>query len=228
MNDADITGEMAAIDEVTKKPVPEMIVIGLTGGIASGKSTVSRTFKEQGVPVIDADLIAREIVEPGKPALEAVRQVFGPGVLTPEGTLDRKKLGSMIFADKELRAKLDACMEPYLIPLIDHRVEMYRIAGYKLVCLDAPLLVEKELHHRFRPVVVVYCPMTTQVERLMDRNGFSKEEARQRIDSQLPGDERVKVADYVIHTDGTLEQSRARAIGVLHEIKNRQALGLGW
>lgn len=228
MSDADITGEMAAIDQATKKPERGMITIGLTGGIASGKSTVSRTFQEQGVPIIDADKIAREIVEPGKPALEAIRRQFGSDVLTPEGTLDRKKLGSMIFADKDLRAKLDACMVPYLIPTIDHRVETYRIASYKLICLDAPLLVEKELHHRFRPVVVVWCPVDTQVERLMDRNGLSKEEAHQRIDSQLPGDERVKVADYVIHTDGTHAQSRARAIEVLHEIKNRQHLGLGW
>jgi dephospho-CoA kinase len=228
MSDADITGEMAAIDAASKRTSWPPLVFGLTGGIASGKSTVAKTFAENGVPIIDADVIAREVVQPGTPGLTCIQEAFGSSITTPEGTLDRKKLGAIIFADDGQRYKLDYMLGPFIIEAIRrHRYDLEQ-KGHSLICLDAPLLVEKKMQDEFRPVVVVTCPRATQVKRLRDRNGFSEIEAEQRLASQLRPEERDKAADYLIHTNGTLEQSKARALEVLTDIRKLREIGFRW
>lgn len=224
----EIDVEMAAIERVSAAGEKAKVAFGLTGGIACGKSTVSRVFAGQGVPIVDADVIARKVVEPGTTGLTLLCQEFGRGILTPEGTLDRKRLGAVIFGDKQQRLRLDFTLMPFILEDLLAQVWTLKKAGHDLICLDAPLLIEKDLHEDFHPVVVVHCERDTQLARLMSRNGFTREEALSRIEAQLSGEERLKHADYVIHTDGTLEQSRARSLEVLHEIKNRQSLGLGW
>jgi dephospho-CoA kinase len=193
---------------------------GLTGGIASGKSTVTELFRREGVPMVDADQVAREIVAPGTPGLRSLVGVFGKGILLPDGTLDRPKLGSLVFLHPEQRAVLNQVIEPYLLEGIRARLQEY--AGkVPLVGLDAALLVEKGLHREFRPLVVVAASPEVQVQRLMRRDRFSEPEARARLSAQLPLEEKVRLADYVIQNDGTQDELNQRAIHVLSQLRNQ-------
>ncbi|MGE6539538.1 dephospho-CoA kinase [Bacillus luti] len=180
------------------------VVIGLTGGIASGKSTVSEMFRELSIPVIDADVIAREVVEQGKPAYNKIVEAFGTEVLQQDGELDRPKLGSIVFYNEENRLQLNKIVHPAVREEMNAQKEMYIKKGVQAVVLDIPLLFEGKLTSLVDRVLVVAVTPNTQLDRLMKRNNFSEEEATARIQSQMPLEEKVKNADEVINNDGTI------------------------
>jgi dephospho-CoA kinase len=188
--------------------------IGLTGGIASGKSTVANLFAELGATVIDTDVIAREVVAPGQPALEEIAATFGDEVLRPNGSLDRGALRTRVFASAEDRQRLEAITHPRI------REETLRQANeagglYQLIVV--PLLVQSALRESVDRVLVVDCPEETQIERLMARDADSEAQARRILAAQASRGERLAIADDVIANDGSLEDTR-RQVAALHEI----------
>jgi dephospho-CoA kinase len=192
-------------------------LFGLTGGIASGKSTVAARFRGRGLPVVDADLLAREVVAPGSEGLRAVVEAFGQSVIGPDGGLDRAAMGRLVFSDPIARRKLESITHPRISALGFERAAEHAKAGAPLVCYEAALLVENGAADAFRPLVVVACPPEVQVERLLGR-GSTRDEALARIRSQKPLADKVAVADHVIDTTGTLEQGARRTDEVLQAI----------
>jgi dephospho-CoA kinase len=190
--------------------------VGLTGGIASGKSTVSAILAELGAVVIDSDRLAREVVERGTPGLARVVEAFGPGVLTPEGDLDRPRLGAVVFGDAERRRVLEGIVHP----LVGERsAELAAAAGPDaLVVHDVPLLVEAGMAPAFEEVLVVDAPAETQVDRMVRDRGMTLEDAEARIAAQATREQRLAVATYVIENTGTLEELRARVLEVHAEL----------
>lgn len=174
------------------------LTIGLTGGIASGKSTVTKMIRELGIPVIDADQIARDVVKMGEEAYNQIIQAFGQEILQEDGEIDRAKLGAIVFHNEQERKKLNAIVHPAVRRRMLAEKEAYVQKGAKTVVLDIPLLFESELTHLVDKTIVVYVDDDVQLERLMKRNGFSKEEALARIQAQMPLREKVKKADAVI------------------------------
>jgi dephospho-CoA kinase len=187
-----------------------MIVIGLTGNIGSGKSTVSRKLKDLGATVIDADQVARDVVKPGTPALRKIVQTFGNGILNDDGTLNRKKLGALAFQDPAARAVLNKITHPWIKEAILGEVEKYRRqpASNQIVVVEAPLLIEVDLHHGLDEIWVVQVDERVQLERLMNRDGITAAEARQRIASQLPQAEKLKYATRVIDNSGSEDETK--------------------
>ncbi|MCT2194079.1 dephospho-CoA kinase [Paenibacillus sp. MB22_1] len=183
--------------------------IGLTGGIATGKSTVSRLLAERGAAIIDADVIAREIMEPGHPVLAAVSERFGPGVLHPDGTLNRKKLGEIVFSNPEERKALEALTHPAIRAEMKRRMEELEAADpHRLVVADIPLLYESGLDPLYDQIMVVYVPREVQLTRLMLRDGLSKEAAEQRISAQMDIEIKKERADILIDNSGGLEETK--------------------
>lgn len=193
-----------------------MKLFGLTGGIATGKSTVSAMFREAGVPVIDADELAREVVEPGQPALAEIAARF-PGVLTPDGRLDRQKLGARIFADPKERAALGAITHPRIQALSLERTRALAEAGAKVALYDAALLIENNLHEAMDGVILIACPPEVQLARLMARNALTEQEAKERIASQMSLEQKRPFATWVIDNGGTLEATRAQVQQVISQ-----------
>ncbi len=191
---------------------------GLTGGIASGKSTVSKTFRKRGIPIVDADEIARLIVRPGMPALQALVDEFGEGILLDDGNMDRVYVGRMVFGDKANLARLDATIGPYLRTACQVRINEVIAEGHEVICFDAPLLIEKKLTDLYRPLVVVHCDIATQIRRMNSRNGLSQEEAVSRIAAQATPDQREWHADFMISTDNTMEETEALAHQTLDKV----------
>lgn len=186
-----------------------MATIGLTGGIASGKSTVSGEFEKLGAVIIDADKIARELISPQRPLWKKVVNYFGEGICQEDLTIDRLKLGRKVFARKREREALNRMMHPEIKREIDRRCrEVRRRSPDTLVLVDAALLIETGMFREMDKVIVVWASRRTQVRRLVDRNGLAKEEAIRRIRAQMPLKEKLKYADYVINTDGSLEEIR--------------------
>jgi dephospho-CoA kinase len=196
-----------------------MRVFGLTGGIACGKSAVGAYFKEQGVPVIDADVLAREVVELGTDGLRAVVKEFGQGVLAKDGSLDRKALAAVVFGDDAKRKRLNAILHPRIGALSMKKVQALDEKGEELACYEAPLLVENNLAHIFRPLVVVVAPESVQIARIVARDGATEDEAYARIRAQIPNEEKARIADYVIDNAGTLIELRKKADEVLRAIR---------
>jgi dephospho-CoA kinase len=184
-------------------------LFGLTGGIATGKSTVSAMLQDLGAPLLDADLVAREVVEPGQPALAEIAQRF-PGVVSADGVLDRKALGERIFGHPEERAALNAITHPRIQARVLERSMELAASGARLAVYDAALLIENKLHEALDGVVLVVTDPTTQRTRLMLRNGYSEREADERIASQLPLAEKRKHATWIIDNSGTREATRAQ------------------
>jgi len=187
-----------------------MLLAGLTGGIATGKSTVSRLFVECGARLIDADVLAREVVAPGRPARQQIVESFGREVLRPDGTLDRDRLGKAVFGDPAQLEKLNAIVHPYVAVAQEQRSR--EIAGkepHAVIVYDAALLIEAGAHKRMDKIIVVTADEQTQLARLKARDHLSAEEAGRRIATQMPLAEKAKVADYVI--DGTLPMEQLRA-----------------
>ena len=188
-----------------------MLIIGLTGNIASGKSIVSQYLKELGAEIIDADIIAREIVEPGTPALAEIREEFGQQVLNQDGTLNRKYLGSIVFADVQALKKLNQITHPRIREVIDSKIKKYTInqSPERLLVIDAALLIEFGIHRMVDMVWVVQVKPDLQLQRVMQRDKLSEVQARHRIDSQMPQSEKIKYADKVIYNNSTVEELRS-------------------
>lgn len=187
-----------------------MNIIGLTGGIASGKSTVSRILERLGAVVIDADQLAREAVMPGVPAHRAIVDTFGGGVLLPDGTIDRKALGSIIFADSSARKRLEAIMHPAIRALAEQRLAELRRSGAPVAVYMAALLVEAGATDRVDEVWVVYVDRETQVRRVMARDCLSRSEAEQRLAAQMSMEEKAARGQVVIDNNGTPEELERR------------------
>ncbi|MCG7346047.1 dephospho-CoA kinase [Sporosarcina sp. ACRSL] len=183
------------------------MIIGLTGSIATGKSTVSRMLKQKGYPIVDADEISRMVVEPGTPVLRRIAEVFGPDVLLPDGSLNREKLGSIIFNDGGKRQMLNEIIHPAVRKEMIRQKEEWLDKGANTVIMDIPLLFESKLQSYVDKILVVSATTENQRKRLMARNGFSAEEADARINSQLPVQEKEKGADAVIDNNGTVEET---------------------
>ena len=182
-----------------------MLLVGLTGGIGSGKSTVARMLEERGAVVFDADLLAREALEAGTPGHAAVIERFGADVLAPGGELDREALASIVFADPAARRDLEAIVHPEVRRRFAEVCEAHRDSD-RVVVFSAPLLVETGMHTAFDVLVVVSATIATQVERLMRERGMSEESIRARIDAQAPLEDKAAVADFLVDNEGTLDE----------------------
>jgi dephospho-CoA kinase len=190
--------------------------VGLTGGVASGKSTVSGFLRDLGAVVIDADLLAREVVAPGTDGLSEIVEAFGPGVLTADGELDRPAMGAIVFADEPARRRLEAIIHPRVRA---RGARMEAEAGPDAVVVhDIPLLAETGQAARFDAVVVVDVPVEVQVERMVTLRGMSREEAEARIAAQAPREARLAIATHVIENTGTLEDLRDRVTEVFESL----------
>lgn len=185
-----------------------MLILGLTGGIACGKSTISLTLREQGAVIIDGDVLSRELTGPGGAALPAIRERFGAGVFLPDGTLRRRALGEVIFRDDAAREALDAIMQPLLRQMILDGINAARESGAAVCVLDMPLLYEKELDSLCDRIWCAWLPRETQLERLMARDGFTREQAALRLASQMSPDEKAARADVVIDTSGSIQYTK--------------------
>ncbi|KAI6099234.1 dephospho-CoA kinase-domain-containing protein [Pisolithus croceorrhizus] len=180
-----------------------MLVIGLTGGIATGKSTVSTLLRASGIPVIDADILAREVVAPGTRALSKIAARFGPDLILPDGSLDRKKLGSIIFNDETKRKIVNSIVHPAVTRAIVLNMLKCWIRGERMCVVDVPLLIEGGLWKWMGCVVVVYCSPEIQLHRLMDRDQYTRAEAEARLKSQLPITTKIAYADIVVDNSGS-------------------------
>lgn len=196
-----------------------MRLVGLTGGIASGKSTFARALRAEGLPVIDADRLSRAAVARGTPALAAVSAAFGPGALGPDGELDRKRVGEIVFADPAARARLEAIVHPAVREAM--RAETARLAaeGHALAFYDVPLLFEVGLDAAVDAVVVVWAPRAAQLARLRARDGLSAAEAEARLAAQQPLDEKAARADFVVANDGDPAALPAKARALLADLR---------
>lgn len=188
--------------------------IGLTGGIACGKSTVASMLVRRGANLVDADQIAREVVLPGSPVLGQVAERFGSAVLRPDGSLDRKALGAIVFHDEKARKDLESLLHPPIRALMKERMESFQQeAPDKLVVVDVPLLFESKLEPMFEEVVLVYIPRELQLVRLQARDGLSREEAQRRLDAQMPIEEKKRLADTIIDNSGSIEETERQIAG---------------
>ncbi|MGB9080445.1 MAG: dephospho-CoA kinase [Desulfuromonadaceae bacterium] len=183
-------------------------VIGLTGGIATGKSSVAHFFTERGIPVIDADQLARDAVLPGSPALDQIVSLFGPGILTHGGLLDRKRLGALIFSDLQKRRQLECILHPEIKKRAEEQIAQAAEAGHQRLIYMAPLLIEVGATDRVDTVWVVTVRPEIQLERLMRRDGISREQAELLIGSQMPLSEKERFGSVVIDNSGTEAQTR--------------------
>lgn len=184
--------------------------VGLTGGIASGKSTVARIFSTLGVAVVDADALAREVVMPGTDGLREIVDAFGVAVLNEAGELDRKRLGAIVFGDAVARARLNAITHPKIAALSAERLSGLQDSPAPFLVYEAALLVEGGLHRAMAALIVVTSEAETQTLRIQSRDGLTPDEANARIEAQMPTEKKVAVADHVIVNDGDLAQLRAR------------------
>jgi dephospho-CoA kinase len=200
-----------------------MRVIGLTGGIASGKSTVAAMLRELGAPIVDADLLARQVVEPGSPALAEIAQRFGPDMLAADGSLDRKKMGERIFADPGARATLNAITHPRIAQASAAALADFAAAGHKVAIYEAALLVENRIQERLGGLIVVSVPDDVQIARLRARDDLDEEGARARVSAQLPLASKVAVADWVVDNGGSVEQTRAEVERIWRSIQEQAA-----
>ena len=203
----------------------KFLLVGLTGGIATGKSTVSELFRALGCVVIDADVLAREVVEPGEPAYAAIVAEFGPGILQPDGTLDRRKLGAIVFAEPEKRKRLEAITHPRIRERFAQRLQELvarEFAG--IVIFDAPVMIESGNYRTMDRLVVVVTDAATQRARALERDG-DREEIERRIASQMPLAEKARLADYVIDNSGgreaTIAEVRRVHAALLADLKAR-------
>jgi dephospho-CoA kinase len=198
-------------------------VFGLTGGIASGKSLVLDVFRREGVACVDADAMARKVVEPGTDGLAAIVAEFGSSVLTFEGSLDRKKVAAIVFGDEGARRKLNAIIHPRVALASQEEFARAAARGHVLGCYDAALLVESGAAALFRPLIVVAARPEMQKARLMARDGLTSEEADARLEAQAPLDKKLAAADLVIWNDADLASLEQRARDALAEVRRRVA-----
>ena len=194
-----------------------VVIIGLTGSIASGKSAVAKMIQSYGLPIVDADVVARQVVEPGSPTLKKIAEAFGQDVIAADGSMDRAKVGSIIFHDEAMRQKLNSIIHPAIREEMIRQRDEFISYGEKNVFMDIPLLFESKLQHFVQKIIVVSVSEEVQLTRLMARNGFSEDEAKARIETQMPVKEKEALADAVIDNDGTLEQTAIQLQSILYE-----------
>lgn len=203
----------------TKEWEDMAIRIGLTGGISSGKSTISKWLREWGYPVIDADEVAKKVMEKGELAYLKVVEAFSPEILLENGEIDRVKLGGMIFPNEALRNQLNQIVHPIVHKEMEKIGQMYIENGHSIVVFDVPLLLEGKMHMKMDVILVVSVDENTQLERLMKRNGLTKEAAESRIHAQMSTAERLCYADFVIDNQGTLEETKEQLKKVMNDIE---------
>ncbi|GAA6011032.1 hypothetical protein JCM10207_005471 [Rhodosporidiobolus poonsookiae] len=201
-----------------------MLVVGLTGGIASGKSTVSNLLKQLGLPVIDLDVLARVAVEPDSYALGALVKHFGSSILRDDGTLNREKLGAIVFNDEKERKVLNAIVHPAVRRLLAWELVKAWLRGERVCIVDAPLLIEAGLWKMCGAIVVVYCSEILQLQRLRTRNNLSLADAQSRLSSQAPLTSKLNYADFVIDNSGPVGDLQAQVDRVISKLRHRA----GW
>lgn len=189
-------------------------IVGLTGSVATGKTTVTEMFQRLGAAIVDADQLAREVVSPGTAALEEIVRLCGKEILLPTGELDRSTLRQRIIADQELRKTINAITHPRILELESLAIEQ---AGFPLVIVDAALMIESGSYSRFRELILVYIPRDVQLKRLMKREGMSRHAAVAFMDTQMDIEEKKKYATYLVDNSGTIEET-AEQVVKLHEI----------
>src|SRR5690242_11516544 len=198
-----------------------MLRVGLTGSIAVGKSYVASVFAELGCHVLDADQTAREVVLPGSPGLESIAKDFGAEILNPDGTLNRRQMGALVFADEAKRQQLNQLLHPFIIARQDEIMrEWEQEDPHGIGIVDAALMIESGGYRRFDKLIVVHCRPEVQLERLMLRNGLTRDEAQRRINSQMPQEEKQKFADFLIDTSDGFELARQRTIEVYEQLRD--------
>lgn len=193
------------------------LIIGLTGSIGTGKSTIANKFKQLNIPVVDADLIAREVVEPGKDAYNKIVEAFGKQILQRDKTLDRGKLGEIVFEDENKRKTLNSIIHPAIRQEMIRQRDTYIAENVPCVVLDIPLLYESKLTDFVEKVIVVTVDRDIQLQRILNRDDISEKEALQRIGAQIPVSEKEKWADAVIDNNGTIAQSEKQLVRILTE-----------
>lgn len=196
------------------------IVVGLTGGIASGKSTVSAIFREMNIPVIDADQIAKEVVQNGRVAYSKIVEAFGKEILQEDLEINRAALGQIIFHNEQERQKLNSIVHPEVRSEMLKQKEQLIAEQYQLVVLDIPLLFESKLTYLVDQVIVVHVNELVQLERLQKRNNLSKEDALARIKSQLSLTEKAKMADFIIDNNGSIDETKEQVIKLVSKLTN--------
>ncbi|HKG96785.1 MAG TPA: dephospho-CoA kinase [Pyrinomonadaceae bacterium] len=197
-----------------------MLRVGLTGSIGVGKSFVASVFGELGCHVLDADQTAREVVMPGTPGLKVLTEAFGEDILNADGTLDRKRLGALIFADQSQRQRLNHILHPFIIARQDEILREWETKDPNGIgIVDAALMIESGGYRRFDKLIVVHCRPQVQLERLMLRDKLSRDEAQRRIDSQMPQEEKKKFADYLIDTSDGFEVTRSQTKHVYADLR---------
>ncbi|OLE69234.1 MAG: dephospho-CoA kinase [Cyanobacteria bacterium 13_1_40CM_2_61_4] len=205
-----------------------MLKVGLTGSIAVGKSFVLGVLKELGCHVLDADEVAREVVKPGTAGLRAVVEAFGDEGLRADGTLDRSKLGSIVFTDENKRRQINSILHPFIITAQDEELRrLEREDPQGIAVVDAALMIESGGYKRFDKLIVVHCDPEIQLQRLMKRDKLSREDAERRINSQMPQEEKKRYADFLIDTSGPFESTRQQVELAFHELKNIGSRRLG-
>lgn len=196
-----------------------MKLVGLTGGIASGKSTVAVILRRLGASIVNADELSREVVQPGQDAWNEITKSFGFEILQEDMTLDRKKLRKIVFDNPEARKKLEAIIHPRVRALAEKRIGELAASGSSVIVYEVPLLFEAQIHLWLRPVILVACDIETQKKRLLERDHLTELEAQQHLDAQMSLAEKRKLADYVIENDTTLEELEQQVRAVLQKIQ---------
>lgn len=196
-----------------------MKLVGLTGGIASGKSTVAKILQSLGAAIVNADDLAREVVEPGHEAWKEIVASFGAEILQSDQTLDRQKLRTLIFNQPEARKRLESIIHPRVRALAEERIRQYAAAGYPVVIYEVPLLFEGNLQEWLRPVILVACDVETQTARLQKRDHLTAADAEKHIAAQMSLKDKRRLADYVIENNGSLEDLERQTRQILEELK---------
>jgi dephospho-CoA kinase len=196
-----------------------MIKIGLTGGFGSGKTAVTSFYREVGIPIIDADEIARLVVEQGSPILKLIQKHFGHEIIQEDGSLNRMQLAEVIFKDQQARQQLNEIIHPAILKQIDQELEGFAQSGQSCAVLDAPLLFETALDKKMDATILVWAPEDVCLKRLVQFRGFTETDARLRIQAQLPIEEKRKKADYIIDNSGSIEKTRKESLSVLEQIR---------
>jgi dephospho-CoA kinase len=196
-----------------------MIWVGLTGGIGTGKSTVTRILRQLGIPVIDADHLAKEVVKAGTEGYAEVVKAFGADSIRVDGELDRKKIAAQVFADKNKLSLLESIIHPKVRSLTLQKKAELESQGTELAFYDVPLLFEKKMESLFDQIVVVTCDLAIQKLRLVERDGFSEEEAMKRIANQLPLEQKVKAAHFTIENNGTIAELEKRVSELVQKLR---------
>lgn len=205
---------------MTQKKKFDCLIFGITGGIACGKSAVTKTFTANSIPIVDADLIAREVVTPGSVGLALLVKKFGDKILFKGETLDRRSLADIVYEDQAKLNQLNAIMYPLIAKEAELQFEKHRLAGATIIGYDAALIIETLQADKFRPLIVVVCKPETQLKRLMERNLLTQEEALRRIRAQMPSEQKALHADLIINTDGTIEDSVKQTLNAIEILKS--------